>query len=44
MLGEVVVQVWESDSVLRSDRLSDNDLVDIIELIPVLVQGILISN
>ena len=37
MVRQVVVQVGESDLVLCPDWLPDNDLVDIIELIPVLI-------
>jgi len=37
MVRQVVVQVGEGDFVLRPDRLSDDDLVDVIELIPVFV-------
>lgn len=37
MVRQVVVQVGEGDFVLCSDRLSDDDLVDVIELIPVFI-------
>ena len=37
MMWEVVVQVGEGDFVLCPDWLSDDDLVDVIELIPVLI-------
>lgn len=37
MVRQVVVQVGESDFVLCPDRLSDYDLVDVIELIPVFI-------
>lgn len=40
----VVVQVGKCDSVLRTDRLSDDDLVDIIELVPVFVAHALILD
>ena len=46
-LWHVVVQIRKSDSVFGPDWLSDDDLVDIIELIPVLVaekQRLKISN
>lgn len=36
-MRQVVVQVGESDFVLCPDRLSDDDLVDVIELIPVFI-------
>ena len=36
-IWQAVVQVWERDAILCSDWLSNNDLVDIIEFIPVLV-------
>lgn len=32
-----VVQVREGDPILRPQRLADDDLVDVIKLIPVLV-------
>ena len=35
--GNVVVQVWEGNAVLCAHRLSDDDFVDVIELIPVLI-------
>lgn len=35
--GNVVVQVREGDAVLGAHRLSDDDLVDVVELIPVLI-------
>lgn len=37
MVGQVVVQVGEGDLVLRPDWLSDDDFVDVIELVPVFV-------
>lgn len=37
MMGKVVVQVWESNLVLGPNRLSDDDLVDVIKLIPVFI-------
>lgn len=38
--GKVVVQVGKGDAVLCTHGLPDNDLVDVIELIPVLIPGI----
>ena len=35
--GNVVVQVREGDAVLSAHRLPDDDLVDVVELIPVLI-------
>lgn len=37
MVRQVVVQVGEGNFVLCPDRLPDDDLVDVIELIPVFV-------
>lgn len=37
MMGKVVVQVWECNLVLCPNRLSDNDLVDVVKLIPVFI-------
>ena len=37
MVWQVVVQVGKSDFVLCPDGLSDDDFVDVIELIPVFV-------
>lgn len=37
MVRQVVVQVGEGYFVLRPDRLPDDDLVDVIELIPVFI-------
>lgn len=37
LVRNVVVEVRESNAVLGADRLSDDDLVDVIELIPVFV-------
>lgn len=36
MTGTAVVEVGEGNAILRSDVLTDNDLVDVIELVPVL--------
>ena len=35
--GEVVVEVGKGNGVLRSHRLSDDDLVDVIEFVPVFI-------
>ena len=37
MEGERVVEVGKGDPVLRPQRLTDDDLVDVIKLIPILV-------
>ena len=37
ILRQVVVKVWEGNPVLCSDWLTDNDLVNVIEFIPILV-------
>ena len=37
MVGQVVVQVREGNLILCPDRLSDDDLVDVVELIPVFI-------
>lgn len=37
VVRERVVEIWEGDAILGSDRLSDDDLVDIVELVPVLI-------
>lgn len=37
MVRQVVVQVGEGNFILCPDRLPDDDLVDVIELIPVLI-------
>ncbi len=39
--GEGVVQIGERDPVLRTQGLTNNDLVDVIKLIPVLVPAII---
>ena len=41
MKGERVVEIRERDPVLRTQRLTDYDLVDVIELIPILVPAII---
>ena len=38
-MGQVVIEVGERDPVLRPDGLTDDDLVDVVELVPVVVQG-----
>ena len=35
--GEVVVQVGKGNAVLRYHRLPDDDLVDVIEFVPVFI-------
>lgn len=37
LIRHAVVEVWEGYPILRSDWLTDDDLVDVIELIPVLI-------
>lgn len=37
MVRQVVVQVGEGDFVLCPDRLTDDDLVDVVELVPVFI-------
>ena len=37
MEGEAVVEVGEGDAVFCADWLADNDLVNVIELIPVFI-------
>ena len=37
MVRQVVVQVGEGDFVLCPDGLSDDDFIDVIELIPVFI-------
>lgn len=39
MVRQVVVQVGESDFVLCPDRLTDDDLVDVVELVPVFISA-----
>lgn len=39
MVWQVVIQVRESNFVLRSYWLADDDLVDVIELIPVFISA-----
>lgn len=40
----VIIQVWKCDSVLRTDWLSDDDFIDIVELVPILVTHALILD
>ena len=44
MLREVVVQVWKGNSVFSSDWLPYDDFVDVVELIPVLIKSVLITD
>ena len=37
MQGQAVVEVREGDAVLCANGLSDDDLVDVVELIPVFI-------
>ena len=37
LVGQTVVQVRESDSVLSSYWLANNDLVDVVEFIPIII-------
>ena len=34
---QVVVEVWERDPVFAADGLPDDDLVDVVKLVPILV-------
>ena len=43
-IGHVVVEIGESDAVLCAHRLADNDLVDVVELVPILVLRISILD
>ena len=38
-LGQVVVQEGECNPILGPDRLTNDDLVDVVELVPVVVLG-----
>ena len=38
-MRQVVVEVGERDPVLRPDGLTDDDLVDVVELVPVVVKS-----
>lgn len=35
--GERIVEVRECDSILGTDRLTDYDLVDVVELVPIFI-------
>ena len=35
--GDVVIEIGEGDAVLGTDWLANDDLVDVVELIPILV-------
>lgn len=37
VVGQIVVQVGEADFVLCPDGLSDDDFVDVVELVPVFI-------
>ena len=37
LVRNVVVQIRESNAVLRAHRLTNDDLVDVVEFIPVLI-------
>ena len=39
-VGEVVEEVGEGDPVLGPDGLSDDDLVDVVELVPIIILGL----
>lgn len=39
VVRQVVVQVGEGDFVLCPDRLTDDDLVDVVELVPVFISA-----
>lgn len=39
VVRQVVVQVGEGNFVLCPDRLTDDDLVDVVELIPVFISA-----
>lgn len=39
MVWQVVVQVWEGNFVLCPDGLTDDDFVNVIELIPVFISA-----
>ena len=36
---QVVVQIWKCDPVFAANRLSDNDLVDVVKLVPIFVSA-----
>lgn len=37
VVRQVIVQIWESNLVLRPDWLPDDDFVDVVELVPVFI-------
>lgn len=39
-VGHVIVQKGERDSILSTDRLADNDLVNVVKFVPVLISEI----
>lgn len=39
MVRQVVVQVWEGNFVLCPDGLTDDDFVNVIELVPVFISA-----
>lgn len=40
----VVIEVWESDSILCSDRLTNYNFVDVVEFIPIFVSQVVIFD
>lgn len=40
----VVVQIWESDAILCAHRLPNDNLVNVVELIPVIVAEIVVLD
>ena len=36
-LLQVIVQIWKRDSILSSNWLPDDDLVDVVELVPIFI-------
>lgn len=43
-MGKVVIQVRESNLVFRPNRLSDDDLVDVVKLVPVFIPVVIQSG
>ena len=41
---ETVVEIGKGDPVFGSDRLPDNDFVDVVELVPIFVQHVLVFH
>ena len=37
LVGQIVIQIGEGYPVFRSHRLSDNDFVDVIKLVPIFI-------